>query len=87
MSESLVPIISPGRISTGRPDVDRELNAWADRLIRAVRDAMIRQNSRFQAAYTITNDTENRTYNADSTSTAELADILATLISDLRMRG
>ena len=39
------------------------------------------------AAYTVTNDSADRTYDADSTSVAELADILGTLISDLQSRG
>lgn len=35
------------------------------------------------AEYTITNDATDRAYDADATSTAELADVLATLIHDL----
>jgi len=37
--------------------------------------------------YTVTNGTTDRTFDADSTSTAELADILATLIADLQSLG
>ncbi len=37
--------------------------------------------------YTISNLSEDRTYDANSTSTAELADILGTLISDLADQG
>ena len=37
--------------------------------------------------YTVTNGTTDRTFDADSTSTAELADILATLIADLTTLG
>lgn len=33
--------------------------------------------------YTVTNGTTDRTFNADSTSLDELADVLATLIADL----
>ncbi len=33
--------------------------------------------------FTITNDLTDRTYDANSTTTAELADVLATLIRDL----
>ena len=40
-----------------------------------------------QDKYTITNLTTDRTYNANSTSTAELADILGTLIRDLEKLG
>ena len=35
----------------------------------------------------ITNVTTDRTYDADATSTAELADVLGTLIADLRTKG
>ena len=38
-------------------------------------------------AYTITNRTEDRTLDCDSTSTAELADVLGTLIEDLKAKG
>ena len=37
--------------------------------------------------YTITNDTTDRTFDANSTSTAELADVLATLLKDLEDAG
>ena len=40
-----------------------------------------------EGAYTVTNGTEDRTYDADSTSTNELADILYTLITDLKLLG
>ena len=40
-----------------------------------------------QDKYTITNFTEDRTYNANSTSASELADILGTLIRDLKRLG
>lgn len=39
------------------------------------------------ADYTASNVTEDRTYNADSTTTAELADVLGTLIADLQSIG
>jgi len=39
------------------------------------------------AAYTPSNVTPDRSYNADSTSTAELADVLGTLIADLQSYG
>lgn len=39
------------------------------------------------SAYTITNLTNDRTFDADATSTAELADVLGTLINDLKSYG
>jgi len=38
-------------------------------------------------AYTVTNLNTDRTFDADSTSTAELADVLGTLITDLQNSG
>ena len=38
-------------------------------------------------AYTVTNLTEDRSFDADSTSVAELADIIGTMISDHKKRG
>lgn len=37
--------------------------------------------------YTATNVTEDRTYDADATTVAELADVLGTLLADLSQRG
>lgn len=37
--------------------------------------------------FTVTNLTATRTYDADSTSTAELADVLGTVLSDLAKGG
>ena len=39
------------------------------------------------AAYTVTNLTADRTYDANATTVAELADVLGTLIGDLRLLG
>jgi hypothetical protein len=47
-------------------------------------DAVARNTSGVSLpSYTVTNLTTDRTYNANSTSTAELADILGTLIEDV----
>lgn len=37
--------------------------------------------------FTITNHSEDRTYDADATTVAELADIIGTFIDDLQKRG
>lgn len=37
--------------------------------------------------FSVTNLTETRTYDADATSTAELADVLGTFILDMKNRG
>ena len=40
-----------------------------------------------QGAYTVTNGTNDRTYDADASSTAELADVLGQVIADLQRLG
>ena len=44
-------------------------------------------NMHINSVYTITNGTTDRTYDADASSTAELADVLYTLIQDLKTLG
>lgn len=44
-------------------------------------------NMSVNVTYTITNGTTDRTYDADASSTAELADVLYTLIQDLKLLG
>ena len=44
-------------------------------------------NMHVAVTYTITNGTTDRTYNANATSVDELADILYTLIQDLKLLG
>ena len=39
------------------------------------------------AAYTTTNVTESRTFDADTVSTPDLADVVGTLIADLKSKG
>ncbi len=39
------------------------------------------------AAYTVTNVTTDRTFNADAATLNELADVVGTLIADLKARG
>lgn len=40
-----------------------------------------------RGTYTVTNVTPDRAYDADATSDAEVADVLGTLIADLRIQG
>ena len=44
-------------------------------------------NMHINSTYTITNGTIDRTYDADASSTNELADVLYTLIQDLKTLG
>ena len=52
---------------------------------RAIPWKMVQKPS--SAPYKVSNVTVDRTYNANATSTAELADVLGTLIQDLRNAG
>jgi hypothetical protein len=61
---------------------------WANQLINQLEQNIAATNlAASSARYTVTNVTDDRTYDANSTTTAELADVLGTLINDLRERG
>ena len=61
---------------------------WANQLTRQLEQNISSTNlAASSSRYTVTNVTIDRTLDADSTSTAELADVLGTLINDLRERG
>jgi len=57
---------------------NRRADWFLDQLVNRVND-MTKVST-----YTVTNGTTDRTYDADATGTAELADVLSTLISDLQ---
>tara|TARA_R100001126_G_C4841384_1_gene157122 strand:+ start:378 stop:626 length:249 start_codon:yes stop_codon:yes gene_type:complete len=61
---------------------------WANQLTRQLEQNISTTNlAASSARYTVTNVTTDRTFDADSTTTAELADVLGTLLTDLRERG
>ena len=66
-----------------------ELDAYLRILVRALQAAFDKREGlpKGDKTYVESNVSEDRTYDADSTSTAELADILGTLITDLRTYG
>lgn len=68
----------PIRVSETVTQVQAAINALWDQYA-------VRGNT--TAAYTPTNVTPDRAYDADATSTAELGDVLGTLISDLQSLG
>ena len=77
--------IRQGRLPTPPNSYDQR---WANQLVRQLEQNIATTNLAASAArYTVTNVTTDRTFDADSTSTAERADILGTLITDLRERG
>lgn len=81
-----------GRASARLAEVIESLSAGVNGV--ADTDAAVAANTADIAAITLApgryeeeNVTEDRAFDADSTTTAELADILGTLISDLRRAG
>ena len=61
---------------------------WANQLVNQLELNLSTTNlSSSKERFTVSNVTTDRTYDADSTTLAELADVLGTLINDLRARG
>tara|TARA_R110000803_G_scaffold51155_2_gene105894 strand:+ start:2527 stop:2775 length:249 start_codon:yes stop_codon:yes gene_type:complete len=61
---------------------------WAERLINTLELQIKDLNSTASPSfYDVSNVTLDRAYDANSTSTAELADVLGTLITDLKGKG
>tara|TARA_R100000656_G_scaffold117522_3_gene90940 strand:- start:6367 stop:6621 length:255 start_codon:yes stop_codon:yes gene_type:complete len=61
---------------------------WANQLINQLEMNLSNTNlAASSATYTMTNVTADRVLDADSTTLAEVADVLGTLINDLRDRG
>lgn len=61
---------------------DRDTAEWC-RKITLFLDALSSNSD----VYVLTNDTESRTFDADTVTTAELADIVATLIRDMNEKN
>ena len=77
--------IRQGRLPSPPSEYDQR---WAHQLTNQLEQNISATNlSASSDRYTVTNVTADRTLDADSTSTAELADVLGTLINDLRDRG
>ena len=74
-----------GRLPSPPNEYDRR---WASQLINQIESNISNLNlSASSSVYTMTNVTTDRTLDANSTTTAELADVLGTLITDLIYRG
>ena len=77
--------IRQGRLPSPPNSYDQR---WANQLVRQLEQNISATNlAASSSRYTVTNVTADRAFDADSTSTAELADVLGTLITDLRDRG
>lgn len=60
---------------------------WMANFVQQVVQAIDDLSTPIAGAYTVTNVTTDRTFDANSTSTDELADVLGTLIDDLQTKG
>ena len=59
---------------------------WATELVNSLELILTQMTQPAQSRWTTSNVTTTRTLNADSTTTAELADVLCTVIEDLKAR-
>jgi hypothetical protein len=83
--------VDAGQFSLWMSDAT-DSGADGDLILRTKRGADDNQSTKIlikhaPEAYTVTNDVVDRAFDADSTSVAELADVLGTLINDLQNRG
>lgn len=74
------------RYPTPPPSSPVEVLEWAGKLIRAL-EQRDRQGENPAGTYVPSNVTTDRTFDADSTTLSEVADILGTLIEDLQKKG
>lgn len=61
--------------------------AWASRLVDSLEAFQAEQNQPAQVGYAVDNVTQTRTFDADTVSLPELADVVGTLIEDLKAVG
>lgn len=64
-----------------------DIARWGDELVRILEVLDDDANSITSDGWTMTNVTTDRTLDADSTTLAEVADIIGTLIKDLQDKG
>lgn len=64
-----------------------DVKRWADRFGQEVETHSDVTQVPAEGRFVVTNVTTDRTYNADSTSTEELADVLGTVIAALQDKG
>lgn len=66
----------------------REWLTWANMMTRIMEQyELFTAHPASTNKYSVSNLTTDREYDADSTTTAELADVLGTLITDLKAKG
>lgn len=64
-----------------------DLTRWNLELVRALTNHSTDRDAPTGDTYTVDNVTTDRTFDANATTTDELADVLGTLITDLRDKG
>lgn len=79
-----VALPSPGFDQTSLSPVERWLVEAVRSIALASHDQVTEQTA---DAYTITNLTASRTLDCDAATTAELADVVGTLLADMKNRG
>ena len=72
--------------NTAELNVER-LISWANMIVDIMDVNLLILSQAAETGYTITNKTEDRVLDCNSTSTAELADVVGTLIDDLKGVG
>jgi hypothetical protein len=73
-----------GRLPQPGPTYDQ---AEMIRLVNSIERSFILLGTIIQEGYTATNVTTTRTLDADTATLAEVADVLGTLIEDMKVRG
>jgi hypothetical protein len=93
-SEAKPPLPSPDPIRFPELNKDENIREYLRAFIRNLEDHFDKVKSDLDVlnepapnAYTPTNVASDRTYDASATSTAELANVLGTLIADLQTKG
>lgn len=75
----------PGRLPSAPDEYN---NSWAQRMVGQLDRAHQLMTRAISTGWTTpTNVTTTKTFNANSTTVAELADVLGTLITDMKDRG
>ena len=77
--------VRQGRLPSPPIEYDQR---WANQLVNQLGQNIAAINLAASAStYTVSNVTTDRAFDADSTTLAEIADVLGTLITDLKNRG
>ena len=74
----------PGRLPSAPVEYNQQ---WANQLVDQLERIHRLLNRAISTGWTLTNVTATRTLDADSTTLAEVADVLGTLIDDMKERG